>query len=164
MLHHVRQLQAFGPTCWIWWILKRPLGCMCRPPPPRASLPLSAFVSPFSDLLSVPIDYQNSLSTLRYITSSPQRGSACWRFSSSLRTRLILSRGERLQLAVFQPRWAERAPCPWHTIPSAGCHVPSTLPSSDVTWQVRVCVWVCVCVCFIQPQQQDVDGGGGGGC
>lgn len=33
MVHHIWQLQAFGPTCWIWWILKKPLGCMCWPSP-----------------------------------------------------------------------------------------------------------------------------------
>lgn len=69
MVHHIWQLQAFGPTCWIWWIVKRPLGCMCWP-----SLPY-AFCLCFSlsNLLCVPIDYQNFLSTFGYITSSPQR-------------------------------------------------------------------------------------------
>lgn len=55
-----------------------------------------------------------------------------------------VTKGEGLYLVVFR-----RGLCSWHTIPSACCHVSSTLPISDVTWQVCVCVCVRFCLCVV---------------
>lgn len=111
MVHHIWQLQAFWPTCWTWWIVKRPSGCMFWPSLPRAFLSFFHFVSSSSTYaLCLLIIRTSSLHTpIYYIRSSVcLRCSDCWRFSSTLQTGLILNKGEGLELVVFQHSRGER--------------------------------------------------------
>lgn len=139
---------SFWPTCWTWWIVKRPSGCMFWPSLPRAFLSFFHFVSSSSTYaLCLLIIRTCSLHTqIYYVRSSAcLRCSDCWRFSSTLQTGLILNKGEGLELVVLQHSRGE-----WREVCVPGTrflqHAVSSLQlSPSLMLPDR---WGCVCMLF----------------
>lgn len=165
MVHHIWQLQAFGPTCWTWWIVKRPSGCVCWPSLPHAYFLSFCLCFLLSNLLSVPIDYQNFLATLGYISYSPQRVFAAltaggspalskqvWSLTKVRGLELVVfqhSRGERREVCVPGTQFLQ------HAVTSLQLSPSLMLPDR----------WGCVCMyvvsCILQ-LGRDRSGGGWG--
>lgn len=153
MVQHIWQLQAIWPTCWTWWIVKRPWGCTCWPSQPHAFFSFfSIFVSSSPTYCLCLLITRIPLHTLGYVRLLLGRSLLTVGGSPAPSEPVRSSEqgwGTGARCLPPRQRWTERGPCSWHT--RFLQHAVTSLqlpPLSDVTWQVRVCV--CVVSCFLQ--------------